>query len=361
MQRPQRESGHVLPVVAALLVVLVGVTALAVDGGALYSSRTAAQEAVDAAALAGAFTFVVNPTAPQPATAVQHALSVATTHRVLGQSINPGDVAIDVSVPNRRVTVNLNYDEDTYFARALGISQVAIGVQGIGEASPNATGSSCAKPWFIPNTAASNLEPCEACAAGQVLVSGSSATGYAQTQLGLRMSVRPTSPENALSPGQFYTVELPGSTGGDDYRTAIGTCWTAPFVCQDNYQVKTGNMVGPTKQGVDALMGPSPDEWVGVGQYRRADSTLTDTSRQLVLAPIWDVCGTPGFCPTGNFPSGSNMTVPTIGFALIFLEGFQGSDVIARLINVAGCDGPLVSNEAAPFGIPVRLVRVPGP
>ncbi|PYS45044.1 MAG: hypothetical protein DMG13_32900, partial [Acidobacteria bacterium] len=104
MRTRKSEKGYVAVVVAALLVVLFGFTSLAVDVGVLYTSRTAAQRAVDAAALAGAFTFVVHPTAPQPATARQHALSVATAQRVLGQPINPADVDINVDIPNRLVT-----------------------------------------------------------------------------------------------------------------------------------------------------------------------------------------------------------------------------------------------------------------
>src|SRR5437867_12298007 len=137
MRNRQREKGHVAVMVAALLVVLFGFTSLAVDVGVFYTSRTAAQRAVDAAALAGAFTFVVNPTAPQPATARQHALSVAAAQQILGRPVEPADVDINVNVASRLVTVNLTYDEGTYFARALGIDHAAIGVQAVAEAAPN--------------------------------------------------------------------------------------------------------------------------------------------------------------------------------------------------------------------------------
>ena len=286
MRTRKCEKGHVAVVVAGLLVVLLGFTSLAVDMGVFYTSRTAAQRAVDAAALAGAFTFVINPAAPQPATAQQNALGVATAQQTLGQPIDPADVTISVDVPNRLVTVNLTYDEGTYFARALGIDQVTIG-----------------------------------------------------------------------------GIQIPGSSGGNDYRHNIATCVTAPLVCEQGYSVETGNMAGPTRQGVSDLMGPSPDVWDGIVQgiarYRRADGTLTDTSRQLIVAPVWDVCGVAGFCPTGDFPTGTNVNVSIVGFALVFLEGIQGNDVLARFINAAGCAGPLITNEAAPYSIPVRLVRGP--
>src|SRR5688572_29702575 len=88
----KREEGFFLIAVALLLIVLVGFVALAVDTGALFGARTAAQEIADAAAMAGAFTFTNTPTAPQPATATMHALGVATNNAVLGQAIAAGDV-----------------------------------------------------------------------------------------------------------------------------------------------------------------------------------------------------------------------------------------------------------------------------
>src|SRR3989442_4644766 len=54
----KKQEGFVLVVVAVVLVALIGFLALAVDVGVLYSARTSAQEVADAAALAGAFTFI---------------------------------------------------------------------------------------------------------------------------------------------------------------------------------------------------------------------------------------------------------------------------------------------------------------
>ena len=98
----KKQEGFVLIVVAAILVALIGFVALGVDVGALYSARTSAQEIADAAALAGAFTFVNNPTAPQPATASDHALLVALNNSVMGAPITAGDVTIAVDVANRK-------------------------------------------------------------------------------------------------------------------------------------------------------------------------------------------------------------------------------------------------------------------
>src|SRR5437867_1504111 len=258
MRNRQREKGHVAVVVAALLVVLFGFTSLAVDVGVFYTSRTAAQRAVDAAALAGAFTFVVNPTAPQPATAIQHAKSVAAAQQILGRAVDPANVAVDVKFDsgNRLVTVNLTYDEGTYFARALGIAEAEIGVRAIAEAAPNSTGATCGKPWFIPNTMLSGLSPCAACAAGQVLIANNEVTSFGFSHLGQQVLVRPRSPANRLGPGQFYSIQMAGSSGANDYRNNIATCVAESLACQEKYSVETGNMAGPTVQGVNDLLGP---------------------------------------------------------------------------------------------------------
>jgi hypothetical protein len=49
-----KSTGQILPLLAFVLVVLIGITALAIDGSMVYSDRRVAQNASDAAALAGA-------------------------------------------------------------------------------------------------------------------------------------------------------------------------------------------------------------------------------------------------------------------------------------------------------------------
>jgi hypothetical protein len=364
MLRGNRKAGYVLVAVALTIVLLCGFAALAVDMGVLYSARTAAQRAADSAALAGAFTFVVQPFAPQPDTARDHAIASALTNTVLDNPILVGDVTVQVDVPNRLVTVDITQARGTFFARALGRGQVNIAARGIAEASPTATGSGCTKPWFVPNTIVSALDTCDACAQGQVLLANGEVTPFAQGVLGQQFPIKPNNPENALAPGQFYAIRMPDSQGGNDYRTNIATCSPDFVYCQETYGVEPGNMIGPTVQGVRDLMGASPDTYVNLGQYRHADGTLGDTSPQLIVSPIWDTCNMPGFCPAGQLPdNGANLQIPVIGYALIFLEGVQGNNVIARLIWVTGCAlavgaGP-APPETGPYSIPVRLVRVP--
>ena len=359
MNTSKKQEGFVLVVLAIVLLALVGFLALAVDIGVLYSARTSAQGVADAAALAGAFTFINDTQSPQPQTASSDALQVALHNSILGQPVAAGNVNVNVDVGNRRVTVDVQSTQNTYFARALGVQTANVGVEAVAEASPNSTGTACAKPWFIPNTALGAGGACPACAANQVLVSGGQVTAFGQSKIGQQFTLRSQIPSSAIAPGQFYAIRLPGSSGANDYRNNIATCANAYVRCGDFYSTENGNMVGPTKQGVNDLIGnPSTDTWTGtVGRYLTSYG-FSDTSKNIAVAPVWDACGTAGFCPSGNFPSGS-ATVRIIGFAAFFLDGIQGNDLVAHLINVSSCgaSGTPGDTGGTVLSIPLRLVR----
>jgi Flp pilus assembly protein TadG len=365
MRIESNQRGYVIVTVAGCIVMLLAFGALAVDLGMLYSARASSQRAADAAALAGAFTFLVDPTSPQPATATNFALNAATNNKVLGVPITAAQVTTSVDLVNHRVTVTITRSENTYLAKIMSFNTVTDTVQAVAEASPTATAAVCVKPWFIPNTVFSSSAPCTACTATppEVLLTGDppTATAYATSKYGTQISIKPQDPGGAIGSGQFYAIQFPADTGGSDYRDSIGTCKPNTVTCQRNYSVKTGNMVGPTKQGVEDLVGKPPrDTYVNIGQYRWPDGNIHDTSHALVIAPIWDTCSFPGFCPGNQFPSGTGVTVTVKGFALIFLEGVSGNDVVARLIRVLPCDSlPPTTDETGPYAIPIRLVRLP--
>jgi hypothetical protein len=359
-----KEEGFVLVTVACILVALLAFLALAIDVGELYAARTSAQEVADAAALAGAFTFINNPTASQPDTASNHALQVALNNSIMGTPVTAANVNVNVDVTNQTVTVDVTSTQNTYFARVIGIFNANIAAEGIGEAAKFSTGASCVKPWFIPNGIFAPGGVCAGCAANQVLISGGQVTDFAKSQFGQEFTLRSQDPHNSIAPGQFYAIQLPGSVGANDYSNNIATCATPYLRCGNSYSVETGNMVGPTKQGVDALIGnPPTDTWVGIGDYQTPNG-LSDISKNVVVAPIWDSCSIGGYCPSGNFPSGTQVNLQIIGFAVFFIEGFQGSNLQARLISVSSCGslsgGSGGGNETGGtvLSLPLRLVRI---
>jgi Flp pilus assembly protein TadG len=356
-KKNKNEQGYVAVTVAIMLAVLLGFSALAVDLGMMYSARASAQNAADAAALAGAFTFITQP-ASQPQSASDNARQIALSTPILGDTLTAADVDIQVDFPNRIVTVGVGQNRGMFFSRFLGRTQATIGATAVAAVSAAATGAYCVKPWYLPNTIASIKTPCDACSASEVLIQNGSLTNYGLNNLGNDIFLKPQQPTFTFNPGDFQAFDFPGSSGASDYRNNIAVCPAAAAICKESYSLASGNMVGPTTQGVEDLLKIlPPDEYLAVGRYRRPDGTIVDTSKKLILAPVWDTCGMPGFCPGNKFPSGTK-SIAVAGFALVFLENVQAEAVEARLINAFQCGpGSPGASEVAPFSVPVRLVH----
>ena len=391
----QTEGGYVLVTVAGMLIVLVTFTALAVDSGILFADRTQSQRAADAAALAGALTFVVDTKSSQPATAEDHARATAVKNTVMGVPIDAAqvDVCVGAGSPGactpdpslKRVKVTITRQEPTFFAKIWGASwmNVTTRVEAIAEASNAPTSAKCLKPFFIPNTSfapvSAGSNSCTACASANVLVDGStnppSKTAFAQGLIDNSTSfiLKPQDPHDALVPSQFYMVDLPsndGNTGKNGYQDNIVTCLNTATICRDSYNVLTGNTTGPTRAGINTLIGNPPrDTYVNVGQYQYPDGTTHDTSKALVVAPIWNPCTTnlpdgTAFCPGGQFPSGGGTNVPPlsiVGFALLFVDSVDNQEgVHAHLVDILAC-GPDISDPdgSSAYSVPLRLIQPP--
>ena len=373
---PDKQKGYVLVVVAITLIILVGFVALGVDTGALYSARTSAQEVADAAALAGAFTYIKDPENASPATlATNDALEVALNNTIMGRAIAAADVTITPDVANRRVTVDVTSSQPTYFAKAIWGNNATINVTATAEAAKNSTGSGCVRPWFIPNTLFATSGACAACSAKtELLVDAATGTitDFAKQKVkatgdAAKFTLKPQSPQNAIAPGQFYAIDIPNDLTGDDYENNISTCTNGLIRCHHTYSVLTGNKVGPTKHGVEDLIGDPPlFSWDSPGKYlRESDGKYFDIAPNVIIAPIWDPCSLTGFCPDADFPNGTMVELKVVGFAIIFLDGIQGDDVKAHLLSVSACGveggGPSDDDNVGGtvLSIPLRLVRVP--
>ena len=400
MRRQDKEDGYTLVIIAAVIVVFLGFTALSVDVGVLYSARASAQRAADAAALAGAFVFITRndldeTTTPRQSDVIkENAIKTAAENKMLGSPVTIGLADVTVDTPNRRVTVQVNQSQPTLFARILGENSANIHATAIAEAAASATGSGCTKPWFIPNTAVAppTEDPCDrisgngtttqgACSLGHVLIDPATGvpTTWGLSQRGQSFTIKPKNPNQALAPGQFYAIQLGDSSGGRDYRQNIATCPAEVVRCATSYTSENGDMVGPTRFGTCELVcyvydgsgncNACPrDTWVGIGNYRRPprpgqlEGDITSTSRSLIVSPIVDVCQ---YCATGGPPTGQS-DFQVIGFALIFIDGMSGNDVQGHLVDIIECPptaggggGGINPEETGPYGQPLRLVRAP--
>jgi Flp pilus assembly protein TadG len=393
--RKRVEGGYVLVVFAAVLLILLGFAALAVDTGVMYAAHTSAQRAADTAALAGAYAFVVAASdatnAALIADATERATNAAVSNTILRTQIASGELTppVNVDVANRRVTVNLTHTISTFFARVLGQRFATVSVVAVAEAEAQANCSGCVKPWFIPNNALSTLG-CGACdpSTEELLMraGATTITTWAEGRVNTAFTIKPGNPSAALNPGDFFAIVLPndspGVNGGDAYRENIATCNTATSIqCGNQYYVKPGNMTGPTKQGTSLFISfnitdkpneldPYRDFWGALmpdgRHYTGPSSPLPPalggdktTSHQIALAPIWDVCNT-GVCPSGTLPGGSNALVTVIGYAKVFIDDVDNNGTVtAHLLDVAGCGlNPAPCGGSSVLGYPLRLVRM---
>lgn len=104
----KKQEGNVAVLVAVSMVALIGIAAMAVDGGQLYFEKSKLQKTVDAAALAGAQVYYVDTGAP-----VTEAVEVAGAN---GFVIDAGNVTLGDSY----VEVSHSSEVSLTFARVLG-------------------------------------------------------------------------------------------------------------------------------------------------------------------------------------------------------------------------------------------------
>jgi Flp pilus assembly protein TadG len=99
--------GAVLPLVAVLMLVLIGVSALAIDFGHLYVVRNELQNAADAGALRGArVLYNDDGTAINAAFAMQEAEDAAKENKALAEE---GDIEVDVEVNGNTGDVQIGH------------------------------------------------------------------------------------------------------------------------------------------------------------------------------------------------------------------------------------------------------------
>lgn len=125
MKNKSSEKGQALIIVAFGMIALVGITALAVDGGRAFSEKRNAQNAADTAALAGALAYQhsenITSAAQTRATTngyddngTTNDVTITVTDIAAGSGVCPGDAA------GKEIKVDITTTINTTFARVLG-------------------------------------------------------------------------------------------------------------------------------------------------------------------------------------------------------------------------------------------------
>lgn len=287
--RIRDERGQVLAVVLVMMVGLLGIGALAVDAGMLFTARAEAQRTADAACLAGAASLLEAP--EDEGRAREWAKEYAAKNPVRKELVTLRDQDIDVLPNEQKVRVRvLRTDEwggpiATFLARVFGVGQAGVSAEAACQAYP-ALGLECILPLALPDRWCEsgwvdNGDGTFLCAAwpDQWLPDlyepdpedwyqawnpdnpEAPYTGYSKDDAGYEMLIKPGFPEQSPQPGWFYPFRIPGLQGAADYEDAICNCRGEGVEWGDMVEVDTepGNMVGPTRFGFQCLIDKDPD------------------------------------------------------------------------------------------------------
>jgi len=366
------ERGATLILVAVAMTAMLGFLALAIDLGMLYVAHSDAQRAADAAALAGASAFLDNSNSAAVGPARQRALEYAQRNTFQNGPIDSANVAITVLQDSNKVGVYIHRDSvPTLFARVLGIRTVPIAAFAAAQAI-QAGAAKCLKPVAIPDMwFDANEDPNgdRVMDNGEQWVFGdnpgdryqafngrnSTSPGFSN-DFGRQLQIKEQDPQSPFvaSPGIFYPWQIPidptevpckGSFGGgaSAYRNDICSCNNSSVQLGTPYPIKTGNMVGPTWQGVGELIKDDPSAYWDAATQTVKGSTFGGSwmnSPRVVKLAL--------FAP-GQITKSGMTTITFNNFALMFVESQKTSKdpVTGRFlyyVSGSGDPGPVTGS-----------------
>lgn len=372
-ERRNRECGATIVFVALALTALLSAVALAIDVGMLLNSRSEAQRAADAGAMAGAGSLIAEPT--NAGRAEDFAIEFGEANRVFDQfaSVLPEDV--DVDLANARVTVRVRREAargnavDTWFANVFGVSEADVGAVATAQVG-YASAATCVKPWAIGDAwddADGDLryDPGEFYQAdvtgwgtdyrdtgqpGQGQMDDGFGIAYDDDR-GRRVLIAEGDPDETVVSGWYFPWDIPqppggvcsggpGGQGGSCYEWAIANCHPQVIELGAVYQVENGRMVGPMNKGISDLLALDPNaQWdPGTNTVVNSQYDPWEGTPRKVVVPFYD----PTLFPLGP----GKQDIVFNNFGEIFIEGKIGNDIVGRFmgyaVGVGGTTGPTV-------------------
>jgi Flp pilus assembly protein TadG len=292
------EQGIIIALVAVFMLAVVGaMAALSIDVVTMYTARSEAQLAADAAALAaarvlansGATTdFPLMPTAQNHATNV--AKRVAEQNEVGGTKLLAGDITVSFAGDDtdRTVTVSVKADLPTFFARIWGTKSVTVRASATAEAynpsgrsalgKTNPVAPTCVKPWLLPNMDPTNAGAAIFDPASGAINGGSGLLGWnPSSPTALPMSLDPACPGGnctpplpaPTSPTSWWTY-YPGDSSSfpapttslptcslvptpTPYQESIAGCVQTPISCNSTAKIDVNNYPNRNTETADAV------------------------------------------------------------------------------------------------------------
>lgn len=146
LTRAGGDRGSVLVVTSFAVVGIMGMVALAVDLGMLFSARAEAQRAADSGAMAGAARFASSH--GNPTEAEEEAIRFAEKHTIRGYPVEVSGSDVDVLTGQDRVRVRVSQQVSLFFGRVLGFEEVQVVADATAEAR-SAGGATCPLPIAV--------------------------------------------------------------------------------------------------------------------------------------------------------------------------------------------------------------------
>jgi len=375
------DKGQVLVLVALAIFVLLGLAALGIDVGFMYSVRHELQRSADAGALAGASAFTVgdwndtsmSSTSPR-GIADARAREFASKDMVIQTTLNPAS-EVAVSFPSLdRIEVVTSRNADLFFARIFGMSNRLITARAVAEAKVAGSNSpvNCVKPWAITYPWHDNATKNDYYDPGEEVyktcIDNVNNIGLCS---GLRVTLKsgsPSQPNPELSqqsvPGHFFIMQGNEGdifTGGNDYRNYIKDGCLA-IDLEKRVDMMTGNKMGESIQGIEDLIAQdSGSRWVDADGLPSSTSYPNNTAGDWMKSPrvVRVVIYDPNAPPVGQ---GTQMFLPT-GYSLagFWIEGAgrQGNEgwIIGRYIPGAAFGGS-GAPSGPPTGTEVKVISL---
>jgi hypothetical protein len=292
----ENEEGNILALSVAAMLAMIVFASAAIDVGCLLTAKNQIQSGVDASALAGASGLIDNQTV-----ATQRAVTLAGSNNYCGRPIilYSGDISFPLT---DRVLVQTSQTVPLFFSRIVGIETAQVSAVAMAEMAP-LVGTNGQRPWGIPDMSYSHGE-CVVIKSGQL---GAPAT----------------------NPSFYYPIDFPALNKGNPESGASiyveNIIYGSPYLVEigDVLQVEPGNMVGPTRQGINELIAMDPAAyWDG---NCVANSAYPGTSSpRIVKIPFYD---------PNDPPSSGRNSITVVGLGAFFVQEMQGKDVIGVFMN----------------------------
>jgi hypothetical protein len=373
--RLRDERGMTLVMVATGMIALLSAAMLAADVGMMMVARTESQNAADAGALAGAVALGFDDYEDRSETgpAVRNAIAAGTAadNGVINAqtSVLPEDVtfpAIDlIRVRVQRSGVRGN-PVATFFAPIFGIDTIDVGAEATAQVSP-ANAMTCVKPFTVPDKwIEMQTPPWDPTDTFDVVDNKKNPlpnpdiyiplgqpgyTGYSPvTDRGTMITLKAASGTNVY-PSIYFPYSMGGVTGAAEYEENIGQCNTLMMGYGDLLLAEPGNMVGPTRSGMETLIARDPSAHWDTTENKVVSSM--SPSPRVVAIPLFD----PVFYDTGK-QNGRNSDFKVVNYLGFFMEEMQGNEVKGRITPISG----ILNGNGGPapvgaFPIAIVLVR----